>query len=78
MVCSFEGTCGSRASAIREKKRVNLVKKAVVLFVTSVGKKRNLSRPRALDPLIMKFRTLMLYHSAFGNSDELDHCWIDM
>lgn len=58
MVCPFEGTCGSRASAIREKKRVNLVKKAVVLFVTSVGKKEIL----ALDPQIMKFHTLMLYH----------------
>ena len=30
---------GSRASAICEKNRVNLVKKAVVLFVTSVGQK---------------------------------------
>ena len=75
MVCPFEGTCGSRASAIREKKRVNLVKIAVVLFVTSVGKKRNPST-RPTDNEISYSDALPL--SFWELCDELDHCWIDM
>ena len=43
-------------------------KKNCCTFCQERGKKRNPSRPRALDPQIMKFHTLMLYHWAFENS----------